>query len=104
MKKILIAILFVFFVVGVVSAADLVADKPSFIPTVCEVEINGGTPQTANCTVSGDNIIFLDVSGLAPGQYTFRGRWKNDSWPEFSAWSDPYVATKPEKPGNVRVE
>jgi hypothetical protein len=102
MKKIFYLFLAMILMTGMAMADPFLAcDNPTdFVPTVCEVEVNG-VIQTANCTVSGADVLLLDLAGLAAGNYTFKARWHTgDGW--WSEWSVPYIATKPEKPLNVR--
>ena len=102
MRKIFLIIMFIFMMVGTVSADFLAADNPTFTPLVCEVEVNG-TPQAANCIVDGNQIKFINLTGFAPGPYTFKARWKIKVDGQWSEWSLPFVDEKPEKPGGLKV-
>jgi len=102
MKKLFLLIIFILLTIpGSADAGPfLVADAPAWVPAVCEVSVNGEVEQ-GTCAINGSEIYFLDLVAFTTGKYTFKVRWHDGSgW--WSEWSNPFDATKPEKPLNVR--
>jgi len=105
MKTIFLSIVFILVTPCVVFTEPyLVTDPPANPVLVCELEING-VVQAGTCIThtNGMDFEWLDLAGFAPGNYKFRGRWQDASgW--WSEWSNPFVVTKPGKPGNIRIK
>lgn len=108
MKRMLIAIMVFLLLCGMTLAAwgnpYLASEIPTgATPTASEIEVNGTVqPGIVQLSADGLSYLLLDLAGFPKGIYTFRVRW-HDGMNFWSDWSDPFVAGKPAKSGNVKI-
>ena len=87
-------------------ACDVISGEGITISKV-DVEItntanNQVTVVPGTMTVRGADLLIFDLAGYAVGKYNFRARVAdNTGW--WSDWSDPFIAGKPAKRGNVKI-
>lgn len=102
MKKLFSALIFVLaFGVSVVFAAEafLVCDPQTEIITY-NLDIDGTV--TNGISAQPDGSFRFDLAGMSVGAHVFKLQAKaQGGWP--SDWSDPFNATKPVSPLNLRV-
>ena len=107
MKRLLIilGVLFFMFMTSVVYAdVYLAVDNPApFVPTVCEIEVDGVVQPGLVTILDAQTVLIYNVTTMVQGQHTFKARWHDGSgW--WSDWSDPpFVAGKPGITGNARI-
>lgn len=99
MKSLVLAIALVF-MASMAFGASLVCDPQAGV-TYYDVEVDGVV--IPDVPAEGDTTLLFGVDYLPAGQHNFRARayFEQGGWS--SDWSDPYDATKPGSPGNVRV-
>ena len=105
MKKLALTFILVLAMASVAWGAPyLASDIPTGVtPTISEIEVNGVVqPGIVQLSADGLSYLLLDLSGFTKGIYTFRTRW-HDGMNFWSDWSDPFVAGKPAKSGNVKI-
>jgi len=111
MRKCFLALFFILSVVGPVYAApylacDVVSGEGITISKV-DVEITNTansqvTVVPGTATIRGTDMLLFDLAAYPVGKYAFRARVAdNTGW--WSEWTDPLIAGKPAKRGNVKI-
>ena len=99
MKKLLLILMLVLFPVFCFAAPFLVCDPQAGVISY-NLDIDGAI--ISDISAQPDGSVHYDLAGMAIGAHIFKAQAIGQGgWP--SDWSDPFDATKPANPLNLRV-